>query len=68
MYQLTEEKKVVENKEYTVYGIRYDDEYSVDDVAADKAEVERMVELFNSSGLAPYQLYDAVCDITDGGF
>ena len=63
MYKITVEEKIVENKQRTVYGIMYNDECFVTDVSNDKAEVERMVELFNDNDLAPCHLLDVLEDM-----
>ncbi|MCI8403795.1 MAG: hypothetical protein HFE49_02710 [Clostridia bacterium] len=60
MYTVTEEKKTIENKNCLVYGIRYDDEYYVKDVSADKAKVKHLTEMYNRYGLSPTHLYEAV--------
>ncbi len=65
MYSITEDKTTIENEEKTVYGIYYDNEYYIKDVSPNKAEVERLVRLFNQNNLAPYQMYDAICDVID---
>lgn len=58
MYTITEEKTIIENHEYTVYGIRYGNEYYVKDVSDDKRMVERFVEDCNRYRLDPIHLYE----------
>ena len=62
MYTITEDKKTIENKDYLVYGIRYDDEYCVRDVSSDKAAIERLISDCNKYDLDPIHLRDVVED------
>ena len=66
MYTITEEKKIVENTQYTVYGIRYNNEYHIHDVSGDREAVERLANSFNRYRLDPLHLYDAVMDFIEG--
>lgn len=66
MYTLTEEQKILEEQEYTAYGIRYDDEYSINDVSEDKEAVKRLVADCNKYKLDPVHLRDVVEDFLTG--
>ncbi len=68
MYTLTEEKKILEEQEYVAYGIRYNSEYCIDDVSADKEAVKRLVANCNKYELDPVHLRDVVEDfLTEEG-
>lgn len=66
MYTLTEENKILEEQEYTAYGIRYDDEYIINDVSEDKEAVRRLVADCNKYELDPVHLRDVVEDFLAG--
>ena len=62
MYTLTKKTVTVEGKEYTVYGIRYNDDFFADDVSSDKSKVEKLVMDCNRYSLDPIHLYDVIED------
>ena len=62
MYTLTEKTVMVEGKECTVYGIRYDDEFFAADVSADAARVRQLVGDCNRYCLDPIHLMDVIED------
>ncbi|MCI8404091.1 MAG: hypothetical protein HFE49_04235 [Clostridia bacterium] len=62
MYVITEEKKIIDNKERAVYGIRYDDEYFISDISADRESVTKLVSDFNAYKLDPVHLGDMAED------
>lgn len=62
MYTLTHKTITVEGKEYTVYGIRYDESFYAEDVSADKARVEQLIKTCNSCSLDPIHLGDVIED------
>ena len=49
MYQITKEKKIIENEEMIVYGIYYDEKNNVHDISIHKTAVEKLVERCNES-------------------
>lgn len=61
VYNVTEEKVIIENEEYTVYGIKCNEAY-VRDVSGNSEEVKRLVERLNEYELSPCHLYDVVED------
>lgn len=65
MYFITKEKRIFEDEEYTVYGIRYDDEIHISDISANRNEVKKLVKMFNDGGLASYQMHDVLLDMID---
>ncbi|MBQ8300402.1 MAG: hypothetical protein IJX57_00310 [Clostridia bacterium] len=65
MFKLTEGMTTVENEERIVYGIRYNDEYYIEDISADREKTEQMVEMFNRLELSPCHLHDVVEDMLE---
>lgn len=62
MYILTDEKKIIEGRECTVYGVRFNDEFFVRDISADRAAAEKFAEKCNKYSLDPVHLRDAAED------
>lgn len=62
MYKLTDKKIVVENQQYTVYGIKYNDTICIDDISTDKNKVEKLISDCNNHELDPIHLADIVED------
>lgn len=67
MYKIIEVKIIVENKEYTSYGICYNDSVYINDISADKAAVEELVRRCNEEKLDPMHLNDVVEDFLTAG-
>ena len=65
MFKLTEGMTTVENEERIVYGIRYNDEYYIEDISEDREKTEQMVEMFNRLELSPCHLRDVVEDMLE---
>ncbi len=66
MYKVIEGNTIVEGREYTVYGIYYNDEYSIAAVSDDTVAVERLVQECNACGLDPVHLRDVAADFLVG--
>lgn len=62
MYFLTKKTITVENGEYTVYGMMYNDELRVDDISTDVQKVRTLVDSCNSHSLDPIHMFDVVED------
>ena len=62
MYFLTKDKVYVEGKEYTVYGMRYDDELVVGDLSTDLDKVKELVRKCNEYQLEPIHMFDVIDD------
>ena len=60
MYELTEQKK----KDISVYGIKYGN-LQIDDISADKDQVEKFVDDINKYQLSPIHLGDVVDDFVE---
>lgn len=65
MYKITEDIIIFENKEYITYGVKYDNEFYIDDVSLNKKEVEKLVRLCNDGELHPIHLYDIIEDFLE---
>lgn len=62
MYKVKEGKTTIDNKEYTTYGIWYNEEFHIDDISVDRANIENLLRLCNTHELDPIHLYDVVTD------
>lgn len=62
MYFLTQKRKVLEGSEYTVYGMRYNDELYAEDISPDKEKVRRLVSDCNKHSLSPIHMYEVIED------
>ena len=62
MYELISKQKIVEGKEYVVYGIKYNDEYCFEDISTNQKPVEELADDCNKFSLDPIHLADVVED------
>ena len=62
MYFLTKDKVIVEGREYTVYGMKYNDGPFAADLSTDKHSVQRLVEKCNEYQLEPIHMFDVIED------
>lgn len=65
MYKVIETKIISEGKEERVYGLQHADGTVMKNVSGNKAEAERLAEMFSEMKLAPYQLNDVLEDMVD---
>ena len=62
MYFLTKDQVIVEGREYTVYGMNYNDGPFAADLSTDKHSVQRLVEKCNEYKLEPIHMFDVIED------
>lgn len=62
MYELTEKEIISEGKKYVVYGIKYGDELTVDNISPCRDKVKSLAEKFNKFSLDVVHFPDAVED------
>lgn len=60
MYFLTQKSIVLEGREYTVYGMKYNDELCAEDISSDKEKVRKLVSDCNKYSLSPIHMYEVI--------
>lgn len=65
MYSIIETRIISEEKEVTVYGLRHTDGTVIEDVSANKDEVECLAKYYTKMNVSPWNLDEVVPDMID---
>lgn len=66
MYFLTKTRVCVEGEEYTVYGMKFNEDLRFDDISEGKGSVSTLVEDCNKYQLEPIHMLDVIEDFLAG--